>query len=325
MSSRDGAGTVIPPLRRRGARLALGAVQAVAPTIAGRLAARAFMTPPRRRPAGPQRELAGAVPFAVAVGGATLRGVRAGRGPAVLLVHGWGGRGDQLASFAPPLLEAGCSVVTFDGPAHGASSGRTTSLPALADAIAAVAARFRPRGAIGHSLGGAALALALHRGLSLDAVALLAPPRAPADWLDAFSSALNLRQEARDALRLRIERRVGARMAELAVPRLAAELRTPALVVHDRGDGEVPWAEGAAVAGAWPGATLLSTDALGHRRLLRDRRVIAEATGFVVGRLPRCGCGRLATALAHGARRCETCLLERYLADPEARAPGAAA
>lgn len=326
MSSRSQNSTTGRSFSHRGARVALGALQSVAPAVAGRLAARLFMTPPRRRKAGRGREeLAGRVPFAVETPGATLRGVRVGSGPAVLLVHGWGGRGDQLAAFAPPLLEAGCSVVAFDGPAHGASTGRTTSMPELAGAIGAVAARFRPRAAVGHSLGGAALALALHRGLALDAAVLVAPPRTPTEWLEAFSAHLRLDARTRDALRLRIERRVGVRMAELAVPRLAEALRTPALVVHDRGDGEVPWDDGAAVAAAWPGARLLSTSGLGHRRILRDARIVAEATTFLVDRLERCGCGRLAAAVAQGAPVCEGCSLERYLADKEARAPGAAA
>jgi pimeloyl-ACP methyl ester carboxylesterase len=304
----------------------LRALQAVAPALAGRVAARLFMTPPRhgRAPAG-WRAVAAAAPFELRTRRATLRGVRLGRGPAVLLVHGWGGRGDQLAPFAAPLLDAGCSVIAYDAPAHGASGGRTTNMPEVAEAIARVAERFEARAAIAHSLGAAALTLALRRGLALEAAVLVAPPRAPTAWLDAFSAAVGLRPDSRRALQAGIERRVGLRMAELAVPRLAGGLSAPALVVHDRADREVPWEDGAAIAAAWPGARLLTTDGLGHRRVLRDARVVAEATGFVLGRLPRCGCGRLALARAAGEDRCASCLLELYLADVEERAPGAAA
>jgi pimeloyl-ACP methyl ester carboxylesterase len=254
-----------------------------------------------------------------------LRGVRLGRGPAVLLVHGWGGRSSQLAAFAPPLLEAGCSVIAFDGPAHGASSGRTTNMPEFADAIRHVAARFRARAAIAHSLGGAAISLALHRGLTLESVVLIAPPRTPAAFLDAFCSSLGLRAETREALRLRIERRVGLRMSELAVPRFAAGLRTPALVFHDRADAEVPWEDGAAIAAAWPGARLESTEGLGHRRILRVPAVVSEAASFVIDRLPRCGCGRLASCLHDGTPRCEACLLSLHLWDRAGRAVDASA
>lgn len=327
MPSHRNRTTVRTDVALRGARAALGALQAVAPPLAARLAARAFMTPPRSgEAAAPWAAPARASPFAFEAGGELLRGVRLGRGPAVLLVHGWGGRGSQLAAFAPPLLEAGCSVVAFDGPAHGASTGSTTNLPEMASAVLAVAERFRARAAIAHSFGGAAVALALHRGLALDAAVLVGSPSTPAEFLDPFCARLGLRDETREALRERIERRVGLRMAELDVPRLAARLEAPALVVHDRADAEVPWSDGAAIAAAWPGARLRSTEGLGHRRILRDAGVVAEATAFVLARLPRCGCGRLAsTRAADGASRCEGCELSLHLRDREGRAPPAAA
>ena len=45
-----------------------------------------------------------------------------GEGPTVLLVHGWEGRGSQMAAFAAPLAEAGFRAVAFDAPG-AASSG----------------------------------------------------------------------------------------------------------------------------------------------------------------------------------------------------------
>jgi hypothetical protein len=55
---------------------------------------------------------------------------------------------------------------------------------------------------------------------------------------------------------------------------------TPLLVVHDENDREVPIASGELVASAWPGAVLERTRGLGHRRILRDRRVIERVAEF---------------------------------------------
>lgn len=303
------------------------AVGQLAPGVAARLAERLFTTPPPRRAPRPwEREaLAAAEPLALRAGGGTLRGARLGEGPAVLLVHGWGGGGAQLAAFAGPLLAAGCTVVTFDLPAHGASAGRTTTLPEVADAVSEVARRTGARAAVAHSFGGAALALALGRGLALDAAVLVGAPRTPTGFLDAFCGALDLGAPLRARLLGRLERRTGSPLASLEVGRAVAGLRTPALVVHDRGDREVPFDDGVAIAAAWPGARLLATDGLGHRRVLRDRSVVDAAREFIVGRLPRCGCGRLAAAPAHGAPRCTTCLVEVHLAHRDERAPRSAA
>ena len=58
-------------------------------------------------------------------------------------------------------------------------------------------------------------------------------------------------------------------------------------MVHDQDDAEVRWAEGAAIAAAWPGAELLTTRGLGHRRILRDPAVVAHVTDFIAARLAR--------------------------------------
>ena len=305
----------------RALRAGMGALEALAPALAERVAERLFLTPPRHAPPPWERTAVnGWEPFAIRAGDALLRGRRSGSGPAVLLVHGWGGRGSQLAKLAPPLLDAGCSVVAFDGPAHGASSGRMTNMVKFAEAVKAAAGALDARAAVGHSFGGSALTYALHKGLSLDAAVLVGSPWTPRNFFDPFCAALGVGAATRDGLRRRVERRVGIAMEDLELPRFAAGLRTPALVVHDRTDAEVPFEAGAAIASAWPGARLRLTDGLGHRRILRDAAVIGEIASFVVGRLRRCGCGRLAVEEAGGAPRCETCLLSVELADPEARA-----
>jgi hypothetical protein len=45
-----------------------------------------------------------------------------------------------------------------------------------------------------------------------------------------------------------------------------------------------PWTHGASVAREWPGARLLTTDGLGHRRILGDERVTRVAADFIAGR-----------------------------------------
>jgi pimeloyl-ACP methyl ester carboxylesterase len=256
----------------------------------------------------------------VEVGGATVRGEKLGEGPPVLLVHGWGGRGAQLANLARPLLDAGCSAVAFDGPAHGASSGGTTSLVRMAGAIAAVARRFRARAAVGHSFGGAALGLAIARGLELDAVALVGAPASPVGFFGDFCDAFDIPARARPGLVRRLERIVGVELASLDARRLAPAIGVPALVVHDAEDREIPFSEGEAIAGAWPGARLVRTEGLGHRRILRDPAVADVIAAFLAGRIARCGCGRLAVGEAAGEPRCATCLLSVYMADRGGRA-----
>src|SRR5687767_6768036 len=90
-----------------------------APWAGGRVANNLWFTAPPRMPA---TELPpGGEPFDVDVRGVTVRGHVWGSGPVVYLVHGWGGRGSQLAPYVEPLTATGHRVVLFDAPAHGDS------------------------------------------------------------------------------------------------------------------------------------------------------------------------------------------------------------
>ena len=55
----------------------------------------------------------------------------------------------------------------------------------------------------------------------------------------------------------------------------------PALVVHDRGDRQVPFREAEGFGAAWPNAQLFATDGLGHNRILQDAKVLIAVTGFL--------------------------------------------
>jgi pimeloyl-ACP methyl ester carboxylesterase len=185
-------------------------------------------------------------------------------------------------------VRAGFTVVTFDAPGHGASSGRRTSLFEFARALRAIVEAFGPAEAvIAHSLGAAATARALGEGLSVGRVVFIAPPADPVDWTRRFADRWGLAPEVVGAMQARSERRLGVLWSDLNVPRLASALAIPLLVIHDRADHEVPCSDGAAIAGAWPNARLLATHGLGHRRILRDASVVEEAVSFVSGSTPR--------------------------------------
>ena len=81
-----------------------------------------------------------------------------------------------------------------------------------------------------------------------------------------------------------IEERYGVRWEQLEVPRIAPRLTAQALVIHDRDDRMMPWLHGATVARHWPGARLMSTDGLGHRRILANEGVSRAAADFIAGR-----------------------------------------
>lgn len=260
----------------------------IAPSIAARVAARMWFTLP---PAIPRERLPGLPPGEAApvqLHGRALHAVAWGAGEPVYLVHGWGGRSEQLGGFVAPLVAAGHRVVAFDGPSHGSSPAgshgpRSTTIPELADALhAAVAEHGAPHAVIGHSMGAAAVAHAVRTGLRPSALVLLAPAADPRRVLDRFVQRIGAGPRVRARLERAVVRRVGLPWETFDVPSLHRSTPVPpTLVVHDTADRELGPEHGRAVAGAWPAARLLETEGLGHRRLLRDPAVIDEAVRFV--------------------------------------------
>ncbi len=277
----------------RFARAALQTAYILSDNLGSSLAERLFTSP--RRYARPEREkaiLASGHRFEVEVhlrsprweGAVTyVTCWRWGVGPAVLLVHGWEGRGAQLGALVEPLVAAGLSVVTFDAPAHGSSPGNRLYLTDHADAIIDVAAAVGPlHGLVAHSFGAAAALLAHARG-GVDAPrnVMIAPNVIIDDSVQKFARMVALDDGDRTALEENLAIHTGIAVDSLRLDNLVGYRDASLLVVHDRDDREVPVIHGERLAAQWGNATLEVTEGLGHRRILRTPEVIAKVVESV--------------------------------------------
>ncbi len=304
------AGLARAPLALRLAAATIRALEGFAPRVAGRLAGRLFLTPPRTRASSRAMALFElASRRDLAIGGARIAVWSWGEGPAIYLVHGWAGRATQLRAFVEPLLGAGFRVIAFDQAAHGASSGRTASLAGFARTIAGVVEGMgAPAHAIvAHSLGAAAALLAIENGLPVERAVLIAPPSNPREASRRFARFMGYGESTRERMERDIERRIG--MPWTAVDPLARpeKARTFVRIYHDPADGEVPFAEAEALVVGLPSADLVALPGAGHGRILHDSRAVAGALAFI---------GR-----AHGERcSCSACSLDRELFERDRRA-----
>lgn len=259
------------------------------PDLATAVAERMFLTPPRTRDAAASAlDLVDARSSFLEHKGRQIAMWRWGsrEAPAVVLAHGWGGYAAQMRAFVFPLVQAGYRVIAYDQPAHGVSEGRLTGLPDFADVLAEVAGIHGSVAAVvAHSLGGAAAALALANGkASFKKVVLVSPPSDLVGYSRRFARWYWMPEAVRKGMQAAIEERYGVRWENLEVPRVAPRLSAQALVIHDRDDRLMPWTHGATVARHWPGAKLMSTEGLGHRRILSDERVTHAAAEFIDAR-----------------------------------------
>jgi len=288
-----------PSLKRTTVRSIFSGLQAFSPLLAAELAAVAMFRTTRRRADSWETDVS-ARAERLWVEGLTGRIAvqRWGQGPLVVLAHGWNGRATQLAGFVEPLVDAGYQVVAFDAPGHGDSVGNTSSMLEFARAFDEVVDSVRPffqplAGVIAHSMGGAAVTLALSRAcrgtqsaestIGAPRLVFIAPPIDVRDFVVTVSSELGLSEPARLALERVVEKRTGERIDDLHAVPLARGMTAPLLVIHDEQDRAVPVECGAMLADAWPGAELTRTQGLGHNRILRDPQAIARAVAFVRG------------------------------------------
>jgi pimeloyl-ACP methyl ester carboxylesterase len=274
-------------------RAQLQVLQAVAPAAAGRKAVDLWCTYPRGGRSRDFRPGPGAVMRLPAQRQGDVVVESWGEGPAVYLVHGWGGWRGQLGAFVAPLVAAGYRAVAFDAPGHGDARpgfmgpGRGT-LMELMEALEVVGRELGPAaGVVAHSLGTTSAAHVVHEGFTAKKLVLVAPNGSFVDLVGRFADVLRLHERTTNDLRDAVEGFTGHRLADYDIAPLGVQGGMPdTLVVHDRHDREVDHAEGAAIAEAWPNARLVSTDGLGHQRILADPGVVAAAVAHLTGSSP---------------------------------------
>ena len=212
-----------------------------------------------------------------------------GEGPAVYLVHGWGGNRKSWHRFVGPLTRAGFRAVTLDAPGHGDSDPSTygpgrTVLPDVITALRAAAGHHGPAHAVvAHSMGALAAAVACLDGLPAARLVLIAPMPDHRSAIQGFAEAAGVGERIQARMPRALERLLRIPLSHFDAVMRSAEADTlpPALVIHDGGDRRVPFGLGARLAAAWPHARLHATHGLGHNRILRDEEVIAASVDFL--------------------------------------------
>lgn len=206
-------------------------------------------------------------------------------GPAVLLMHGWGGARAQMTGFVDPLLFAGYRVVAYDQPAHGESDGKMTNVLEIAPTMELIAKQEGNFDAIiAHSFGTIITSYALAK--------LNFPPPSRLvyfgafnrlmDSLPRFQAQANLPDAIIDGLRTMIyENFENGVLDSIVNETLTQQINIPALMFHDESDNVTPVEDSRAIAKAWKNAQYVETDGLGHRGALQSKEIHEQVINFL--------------------------------------------
>lgn len=205
-----------------------------------------------------------------------------GEGPTVLLVHGWQGRRSQLAKIAVDLSAKGYRVVTFDGPAHGSSAKKRTTLVEFSEAVECAAKQFGPlHGIVGHSFGAAAVAIAMRKGVQAERAVLISCPFSLRHVVSGFAKIVGLPSRSHEKMYPLMERLHQCAEDQLSFVSIGPDLQTACLLIHDVSDQYIPVTDGEMVSLTIDGAKLVRTKGLGHMRILQDERVVERVSQFI--------------------------------------------
>lgn len=206
-------------------------------------------------------------------------------GPAVLLMHGWGGARAQMTGFVEPLLAAGYRVVAYDQPAHGESDGKITNVLEIAPTMDLVMQREGKFDAIiAHSFGTiiTSYTLVKQNFPAPSKLVYLGSFNRLLDSLPRFQVLANLPDEIIAGLREMITENFGKDVLdEIVNENLVKQIRIPALMFHDRSDNVTPVEDSRAIAAAWSEAQYIETNGLGHRGALQSEEIHEKIVEFL--------------------------------------------
>lgn len=192
-----------------------------------------------------------------------------GKGPSVLLLHGWESNTGRWHAFFEPLRKAGYSIYAFDAPAHGHSGGKRFSALLYAAALQDyleyhdTAMQYW----IAHSAGGMAAIWYLtemNPRYEPDQLISLAVPGELAYFIDKFCSVIGVHDKVKLGIDDQFRNKLDMSYSDISFIDYVKNLRVPGLIVHDECDELAPIESAYQMHANWAGSSLITTRDCGH-------------------------------------------------------------
>ena len=222
--------------------------------------------------------------FSLVVAGKKIQCYAWGKGPVVLLVHGWAGRATQFRKIIEALVRENYRVIGFDGPAHGRSQGRSTNIQEFEIVLKKIYEKTGvPECIIAHSFGGGAALYAAMNGLQMKKLINIASPTIGDEIIHTYLKIIHGSADTGLFFKTYIRDTTGKSFEEFTglhfVQQITQDLDL--LLIHDKDDTDVPINHALELIKVYPGARIFKTTGLGHTRILKDEGVIKKCVDFI--------------------------------------------
>ena len=191
-----------------------------------------------------------------------------GKGPKILLLHGWESSSVRWKPYIEDLRSRGFDIYAIDAPAHGLSGGKYFTPILYADAISQIAKQQNFNVIVGHSVGAYATLIFNKRPArpeSIKDLILLAPTGKIRDFMHSYFDILKLRSAIRDHYFRQFQKLYNQELSYYDSDRLIAETNITGLLIHDKKDLTLPYKDSVLIAKNWPEGQFVTTEGYGHR------------------------------------------------------------
>lgn len=214
-----------------------------------------------------------------------VRAWRLGKGPAVLLVHGWDDDNCLWGPLIDKFMEIGYPVVVLDLPGHGFSRAENPAPRSATAAVLKVAEVLGPIDAyVGHSFGCAVGVQSLAGGLPANRAAFVATPVPKPERRWERARRVGVPEEVIARAAELYEKRPESKEPRIDLLATAPTMTAAALFLHSMDDEQCPVGDAEALRDLWPGAKIALTDGLGHRMIAQDDAMLQRIVSFIDGR-----------------------------------------
>lgn len=198
----------------------------------------------------------------------------------ILLIHGWESNASRWKKILPYLKKTGKTIIAIDGPAQGLSSGKEFNVPLYSEFIDQVVQKYNPKIAIGHSIGGNAIAyFQAHYQHTFEKLVLLGSPSDFTVILNNYVKMLGLNTKVHQALAHYTKERFNITIDEFSASKFLQNTTIPGIIAHDTEDTVVLFNEGKKIANAWKTAQFIETKGLGHS--MHDDQLYQTILNFI--------------------------------------------
>ena len=183
----------------------------------------------------------------------------------ILLVHGWESNASRWKKLLPYLKKTGKTIIAIDAPAHGFNTDKEFNVLIYSEFINEVSQKYHPKIAIGHSIGGNALAYYQnHYPHQLEKMILLGAPSDFKVIMKNYFRLLSLNKKVQEQFKNYVQSRFKIVIEEFSASKFLEETTISGIIAHDQEDLVVLLKEGIKISTAWKTAQFIETQGLGH-------------------------------------------------------------